>query len=89
MARKTVKRSININTHRANYWLSVGAVPTKGAHRVLHRFGLLPPWYSAYGSAQSYEKPERVYQTTHFWGHGKQKYSADKVAMHYKQMLIE
>lgn len=89
MERKTVKRNIAINIHRANYWLSVGAIPTKGAHRVLSRFGILPALNSAYGSTQSYEKPERVYQTTHFWGFGKQKFGANKVAMHYKQKMQE
>ena len=87
--RKTVKRNIAINTHRANYWLSVGAIPTKGAHRVLERFGMLPALNPAYGSRQSYQKPERIYQTTHFFGFGKQKFAANKVAMHYKQKLQE
>lgn len=88
--RKTVKRHIAINTHRANYWLSVGAIPTVGAHRVLSRFGLLPNYYAAFGSAHQYEKPERVYQTTHFRGLGKvSKFTANKVAFHYKQKLQE
>ena len=82
--RKTVKRNIAINIHRANYWLSVGAIPTRGAHRVLSRFGMLPALNSAYGSRQSYEKPERVFHTTHFFGLHRQKFSANKVAMHYK-----
>lgn len=59
--RKTVKRHIAINTHRANYWLSVGAIPTKGAHRYLSRFGLLPPTPAHFGSEHSYEKPERMF----------------------------
>jgi len=74
-----------MNTHRANYWLSVGAIPTKGAHRVLSRFGLLPPLPSHYGSTHAYEKPERIYQNTHFWGFGHTKFAANKVAFHYKQ----
>ena len=49
--RKTVKRHIAMNTHRANYWLSVGAIPTIGAHRVMARFGMLPQMHAAYGSA--------------------------------------
>ena len=52
MARKTVKRHIAINTHRANYWLSVGAIPTRGAHKVLSRFGIVPEMPAAYGSSQ-------------------------------------
>jgi len=89
MERKTVKRHIAINTHRANYWLSVGAIPTNGAHRVLSRFGMLPQLPAAYGSAQLYDRPERVYQTTYFRGFGNSKFSANKVAMHYKQKLQE
>ena len=82
--RKTVQRHIAVNKHRANYWLSVGAEPTKGAHRVLSRFGLIPPLPAPYGAAQAYEKPEKTYQNTHFWGHGKQKFNANKVEYHYK-----
>ena len=59
--RKTVKRHIAINQHRANYWLSVGAIPTKQAHRYLNRFGLLPEYHTAFGSTHAYEKPEKQY----------------------------
>ena len=88
-ARKTVTRHIAVNIHRANYWLSVGAIPTKGAHRVLARYGLLPKLNPAFGTAHTYERPEKEYPITQFHGFGKQKFSADKVAMHYKQKLQE
>jgi hypothetical protein len=76
-----------MNTHRVNYWLSVGATPTKGAHRMLARFGMLPPLPAAYGSTQAYEKPEKVYGKTKFYGHGKQKFNANQIALYYKQKL--
>ena len=85
--RKTVQRHIAVNTHRANYWLSVGATPTKGAHRVLSRFGIIPPQPAAFGGSQAYDEPEKAYQSTHFWGFGKQKFNANEVAFHYKQKL--
>jgi len=78
-----------MNTHRVNYWLSVGATPTRGAHRMLSRFGLLPPLPSKFGSIHAYERPEKQYETTHFYGHGKTKFTANHVALHYKQKLQE
>lgn len=87
--RKTVARHIAINTHRANYWLSVGAIPTRGAHRVLARYGILPELPAKYGSVQQYNIPEREYHKTHFWGFGKIKFGANQVAFHYKQKLQE
>ena len=88
--RKTVKRHIAMNIHKANYWLSVGAIPTRGAHRVLARYGLLPPLPPKYGTKHSYEKPEKIYKPAHFWGFGKKKekdWNANQIAFHYKQKL--
>ena len=88
--RKTVKRHLAMNVHRANYWLSVGAIPTKGAHRALARYGLLPHRPPRYGATNSYEKPEKIYKHTHFWGFGTQReWNANQVAFHYKQKLQE
>jgi len=90
MTRKTVMRHISMNIHRAKYWLSVGASPTKGAHKVMARFGLLPPLPCAYGSGQSYEKPERVYPNrTYFRFLQHRKPDAPALALHYKQKLLE
>ena len=89
--RKTVARHIAVNTYRTKYWLSVGATPTKQAHRLLARFGLLPALPSAFGAKHEYEKPERQFQTTYFRGHGdmKEKFTPNRVAFHYKQQLQE
>lgn len=87
--RRTVDRHIAVNTHRANYWLSVGAMPTRGAHRYLARFGLLPKQPAQFGSAHSYEKPERVYTQQHFKGFRGMKFAPNEVAMYYKQKLQE
>ena len=81
-----------MNIHRANYWLSVGAIPTKGAHRVLARYGLLPPLPPKHGTKHSYEKPEKIYKHTHFWGFGRMKekdWNTNQIAFHYKQKLQE
>ena len=83
-SRKTVQRHIALNRHRANYWLSVGAIPTKMAHRVLARYGMLPPLPARYGSTHQYEKPERQYKESKFWGFGRLKFGANKVVFHYK-----
>ena len=51
---------------------------------------MLPPLPAHYGSTHAYQKPERIYQTTHWYGHGKRtKFNANKVAFHYKQQLME
>ena len=73
-----------VNIYRTKYWLSVGATPTKQAHRFLARFGLLPPLPSKFGAMHEYDKPERQFQTTHFRGHADMKFTPNRVAFHYK-----
>ena len=57
-AGKLVKRSIAINKHKLRYWLSVGALPTKGVERLLHKFGseFYPKPVVPFGSSSLYDK---------------------------------
>jgi small subunit ribosomal protein S16 len=59
--RKTVPRQVSLNIHRAKYWLSVGAEPSRQVHRLFSKFGLLPQLPPKYGSVHHYDKPERDY----------------------------
>jgi len=60
---KTVQRGILINKHKLRYWLGVGAQPTNGVIRVLHKFGgFFPKVPIPFGSSTTYEKP-KVKQT--------------------------
>ena len=56
---------------------------------MLSRFGMLPKLPAPYGSAQAYERPEKVYKQTHFRGWSNRQFSANKVAFHYKKLLQE
>lgn len=57
---KTVPRGIVLNQHKLRYWLSVGASPTSGALRVLHKFGgFFPKPPIPFGHSSVYEKPPK------------------------------
>jgi len=53
------RRSLIFNMHKVRYWLSVGAQPTLGVQRLLHRFDLWPRPLVTHGSASLYERPEK------------------------------
>ena len=57
-AGKLVKRSIALNKHKVRYWLSVGAQPTRGVERLLHKFGseFYPKPVVPFGSASLYDR---------------------------------
>ena len=57
----TVLRQVVLNTHRARYWLSVGAQPTRGVQRLLEKFDFVPKKPAVFGSPHAYERPEKQY----------------------------
>jgi len=72
------------------YWLSVGAIPTKGAHRVLERYGMVPKMPRPHGSVHDYEKPERHFKTYPFKGFGEARaIRHNEIAFTYRQKLQE
>ena len=81
---KTYKRGMVLNKHKARYWLGVGAQPTKGAARILNKFGFWPKPPVPHGSASLYEKPEPVYKPRHFKDHFK---GIRNPEGHFKQLL--
>lgn len=67
--RNTVDRAIMYNKHRLNYWLSVGAQPTEGVHRLLSMLNILPKKPIPFGSKSLYSKPEKTYKLEFFHKH--------------------
>jgi ribosomal protein S16 len=67
--RKTVDRAIIFNKHRLHYWLSVGAKPTEGVHRLLSMVNILPKKPIPFGSKSVYPKPEKTYNLEFFHKH--------------------
>ena len=55
-----------MNKHKARYWLSVGAQPTKGVIRLLNKYDFFPKHPAPHGTASVYEKPEKVYKINNF-----------------------
>ena len=84
--RKTVPRQMALNKHRIRYWLSVGATPTRGVHRILEKFDMVPKKPLPFGSIYDYERPERSYRYDHFKIDTK---DPVKVAHAYRQKLQE
>ena len=58
---KTYDRALVINKERIRYWLSIGALPTKGVHRILEQFDFVPKKPPPFGSKYQYEKPKKEY----------------------------
>ena len=69
------------------YWLSVGATPTPGAHRLLEKFGMVPRAPRPFGSAHAYEKPEKKFIMPKFKHLGSHIISGNKIAFHYRAKL--
>ena len=66
---RTNPRQIRLNKHRVRYWLSEGATPTRGAHRLLLKYGMVPPLPTPFGPRHKYFKPEKQYLPTPYWKH--------------------
>lgn len=65
-------RSIVFNFHKVKYYLSHGALPTKGVYKLLQKTGIVPPLPIPYGSSQTYIKEEKPLHIREFkkvrWG---------------------
>ena len=83
---RTTQRGIVLNKHKARYWLSVGAQPTKGVIRLLNKFDFFPKHPVPFGTDSVYEKPEKIYPLEGFRDHFKKQRDPGMV---YKQMLQE
>lgn len=83
----TVMRQIVLNTHRARYWLSVGAEPTKGVARLLEKFDMVPPKPKHYGSTYSYEKPVKEYGQQALYNFKRLDKSSKAPELWYRQQL--
>lgn len=44
----------------------MGAVPTRGVHRLLEKFEMVPKYPPPFGSKSLYEKPEKEYGMEYF-----------------------
>jgi small subunit ribosomal protein S16 len=60
---KTVPRGVVLNKHKIRYWLAVGAQPTNGVAKLLHKFGkdFYPKLPVPLGSKSLYDKPKKEY----------------------------
>jgi len=59
MKRKTVQRSVILNKPRIQYWLAMGAQPSKSVHRMLSFVDFMPKPLIAHGGNSVYEKPAK------------------------------
>lgn len=73
------------------YWLSVGATPTPGAHRMLEKYGMVPKAPRPFGNFHAYTKPERtpIKQKFFSFKNGTQIISGNKIAFTYRAKLQE
>jgi hypothetical protein len=46
--------------------MQVGATPTKGVHRLLEKFEMVPKYPPPFGSKTVYDKPEKEYPAGYF-----------------------
>jgi hypothetical protein len=67
--------------------LSVGAEPTPGVQRLLHRFDFCPKAPAPFGSTHEYQRPERTYGMMHFKDMARIAGSPNQIALYYKQRL--
>ena len=79
-----VKRQITLNKHMTRYWLSVGAIPTPAAARLLNYFNFYPKYPIPFGSETTYEKPKRVHRPGPLHDHFKSMVDPD---MFFRQQL--
>ena len=90
---KTVPRQISLNIHRAKYWLSVGAEPSRKVHRLFSKFGILPNLPPKYGQVHHYDKPEKEPHRTYYRALGRKRDHAHNhghiLKFKYRQKLQE
>ena len=76
---RSTRRQISINEHRVKYWLGVGATPTGRVQRLFETFDLLPKMPLPFGTAASYETPQKTWPQNTYWG------MKDKGATHHNK----
>jgi hypothetical protein len=71
------------------YWLSVGATPTPGAHRLLEAYGFVPRAPRPFGSKHAYTKPEKEPKKKFYTPFNEKRLKVNRVVLHYRQKLQE